>query len=206
MTVKLMKNALLIILTCGYGLGAFASEPLNLTADKIQQQRFIKAEKLVHRSNSAQYKELYNHLHYYPLQPYLDQQRLLNNIRLSGAAEISEFLDKYKGTPLDWPLRKKWLKFLAKKKQRILFLEAYKPTTNAELSCQHLNFKLASGLPESVILPQVTKLWVVGKSQDKACDPRKKNRDLEKNIQRRKHQRKNDAQGNGIKKTCIAIG
>jgi len=171
MTVTLVQKILLVILACGYGLGAFASEPLNLIADKIQQQRFIKAEKLVHKSTSTQYKSLYNHLHYYPLQPYLDQQRLLNNIRLSNAAEINEFLVKYKGTPLDWSLRKAWLKYLAKKKQGLLFIQAYKPTNNAELTCQHLKFRLASGLPESVILPEVTKLWQVGKSQNKACDP-----------------------------------
>ncbi|NQY86862.1 MAG: transglycosylase SLT domain-containing protein [Colwellia sp.] len=170
-TVSLVQKVLLVILAYGYGLGAFASEPLNLIVDKVQQQRFIKAEKLVYKSNSAQYKSLYNHLHYYPLQPYLDLQRLLSNIHLSNAAEISEFLLKYKGTPLDWPLRKKWLKYLAKKNQGILFLQAYKPTSNAELSCQHLKFRLASGLPESVVLPQVTKLWQVGKSQNKACDP-----------------------------------
>jgi soluble lytic murein transglycosylase len=170
MTVTLVKKILLVILAFGYGFGALASEPLNLIVDKIQQQRFIKAERLVQKSTSAQYKALYNHLHYYPLQPYLDQQRLLNNIRLSNAVEINAFLLKYKDTPLDWPLRKTWLKYLAKNKQGLLFLQAYKPTTNAKLSCQHLNFRLASGLPESVVLPQVTKLWQVGKSQDKACD------------------------------------
>ena len=118
---SLVKKMLLVILAYGYGLGVFASEPLNLIADKIQQQRFIQAEKLVHKSISAQYKSLYNHLHYYPLQPYLDQKRLLNNIRLSNAEEINKFLFKYKGTPLDWPLRKTWLKYLAKKKKDCYF-------------------------------------------------------------------------------------
>jgi soluble lytic murein transglycosylase len=171
MTVNFVQKILLLMLACGVSLGTFASEPLNLIVDKIQQKRFIKAEKLVGKSKSAQYTSLYNHLHYYPLQPYLDQKRLLKNIRLSNAVEINKFLVKYKGTPLDWPLRKTWLKYLAKSKKRILFLESYKPSSNAELSCQHLKFRLASGLPESVVLPEVTKLWKVGKSQNKACDP-----------------------------------
>lgn len=171
MTVNLVQKILLVIFAGGFSLGVFASEPLNLIVDKIQQQRFIKAEKLIQKSQSAQYKSLYNHLHYYPLQPYLDQKRLLSNIRLANAVEINEFLFKYKDTPLDWPLRKIWLKYLAKKKQGLLFIQAYKPTTNAELSCQYLKFRLASGLPESVVLPEVTKLWKVGKSQNKACDP-----------------------------------
>ena len=171
MTVNFVQKILLVMLACGVSLGTFASEPLNLIVDKIQQKRFIKAEKLVGESKSAQYTTLYNHLHYYPLQPYLDQKRLLKNIRLSNAVEINKFLVKYKGTPLDWSLRKTWLKYLAKNKKRILFLESYKPSSNAELTCQHLKFRLASGLPESVVLPEVTKLWKVGKSQNKACDP-----------------------------------
>ena len=170
MTVNLVRKILLVILAYGFGLDAFASEPLNLVVDKIQQQKFIKAEKLIKKSKSAQYKLLYNQLHYYPLQPYLDQKSLLNNIQLSNAVEINKFLLNYKNTPLDWPLRKKWLKYLAKKKQGLLFIQAYKPTTNAELRCHHLKFRLASGLPESVVLPEITKLWTVGKSQSKACD------------------------------------
>ncbi len=148
-----------------------ASKPLKLVVDKTLQQNFIRAEKLTFNSKSAQYQALYNQLHYYPLQPYLDQKRLLHKMRLSDANEISQFLDKYQGTPLDWPLRKKWLNYLAKKKQGLLFLEAYQSTSNAKLVCHQLRFRLQAGLPESVILPQVTKLWVVGKSQDKACDP-----------------------------------
>lgn len=171
MTVCVVKKILFVILLCGYGFGATASEPFSLKVDKNQQQLFIKAEKLAHQGKSAQYQSLYNQLHYYPLQPYLDQKRLLKNLSLSNATEINEFLVEYKDTPLDWPLRKSWLKFLAKEKQGLLFLQAYKPTVNAELRCQHLKFKLASGLPEIVVLPEVTKLWQVGKSQDKACDP-----------------------------------
>jgi soluble lytic murein transglycosylase len=171
MTVSLVQKILLVMLALGYGLTAFAGEPLSLKGDKNQQKLFIKAEKLVEKGLSAQYKSLYNQLHYYPLQPYLDQKRLLKNINLSNAAEINKFLVKYKETPLDWPLRKKWLKYLAKKKQGLLYLQAYKPTANAELSCEYLQFKLASGLPDIVVLPEVTKLWQVGKSQSKACDP-----------------------------------
>jgi len=149
----------------------FASAPLKLTSDKIQQQTFLKAEKLADKKNSAQYQSLYNQLHYYPLQPYLDQKRLLHNMRLSDAVEITAFLKKYQGSPLAWNVRKKWLNYLANKKQGLLFLQAYQPTSNARLTCHQLSFSLLSGLPESVVLPQVTKLWVVGKSQDKACDP-----------------------------------
>lgn len=171
MLIDLVKKLLLTLVIISYSSTLLASKPLKLTIDKSQQKSFIKAEKLVYKSNSAKYKTLYNQLHYYPLQPYLDQKRLLHKMQLSDAKEISQFLKKYKNTPLDWPLRKKWLNYLAKRKQGTLFLDAFQSTNNAKLQCHQLNFSLQQGLPESVILPQVTKLWTVGKSQDKACDP-----------------------------------
>lgn len=148
-----------------------ASDNLQIITDIGQQKTFLKAEKLLAKSYSQQYKSLYNQLHYYPLQPYLDQRRLIETMQLSSVGEIATFLEKYKDSPLDWPLRKAWLNFLAKKGKGKLFLEFYKPTSNEVLNCQKMTFAMASGLPESVVLPQMTALWVVGKSLDKACDP-----------------------------------
>ena len=170
MLTRLVSKILLTLIIISYSTNLLASKPLKLTVDKIQQQNFIKAEKLAYKSSSAQYQALYNQLHYYSLQPYLDQKRLLHKMRLSDAKEILQFLEEYQGTPLDWPLRKKWLNYLAKKKQGLLFLQAYQPTSNAKLACYQLHFSLQAGMPESIALPQVTKLWVVGESQDKACD------------------------------------
>ena len=170
MQTSLVQKILLTLAMISFSGSTVASKPLILAVDKTQQKNFIKAEKIAYKSNSAQYQTLYNKLHYYPLQPYLDQRRLMHKMRLSDAAEITQFLKKYQGSPLDWPLRAKWLNYLAKKKQKILFLQAYQPTANAKLTCHYLNFSLSTGVPESSILPQVTKLWVVGKSQDKACD------------------------------------
>ena len=170
MQTSLVKKILLTLAIFSCGSNVFASKPLILKVDKTQQLDFIKAEKIAYKSNSAQYQTLYNKLHYYPLQPYLDQRRLLHKTRLSDAAEITQFLKKHQGSPLDWPLREKWLNYLAKKKQGLLFLQAYQPTSNAKLTCHYLNFSLSTGVPENIVFPQVIKLWVVGKSQDKACN------------------------------------
>lgn len=171
MLTSLVSKVLLTLTLVSFSTNLYASKPLKLSVDKIQQKNFIKAERLALKSHSAQYQILYNQLHYYPLQPYLDQKRLMHTMRLSDAEEITQFLKKYQGSPLDWPLRKKWLNYLAQKKQTVLFLEAYQPTANAKLVCHKLRFDLLSGMPESVVLPEVTKLWTVGKSQDKTCDP-----------------------------------
>lgn len=139
--------------------------------DNALRKTYLQAEKNVWHANSVTYKNLYNQLHYYPLQPYLDQKRLLNKLRLSSTGEISKFLKEYEGTPLDWPLRKKWLNYLAKHKKSILFQQFYKPTSNTELTCQYYRFQFKSGVSAEKILPKVTPLWLVGKSQPKVCDP-----------------------------------
>lgn len=167
MIKKLIFNIFFIL----FSWQVLASESFIITSDQTQQQTFLRAEKYVSQPNSRQYVDLYNQLYYYPLQPYLDQRRLMHKVKLSDAAEIDKFLTKYEGSPLDWPLRKVWLNYLAKKNRPLLFIKYFKPTSNAELTCKHLNFSLKAGLPESTVLPQVTKLWLVGKSQDKSCDP-----------------------------------
>jgi len=136
-----------------------------------QRKIYLKAEKHVWVADSASYQNLYNQLHYYPLQPYLDQQRLMHKIHLSDEVEIGEFLKKYRGTPMDWPLRKKWLNYLAKRKRKALFINYFKPNNSAKLNCTHLQFQLDTGVAKQTILKQVEKWWLVGKSQDKSCDP-----------------------------------
>jgi len=132
---------------------------------------FQQAEKHVWQPNTARYQTMYQQLHYYPLQPYLDQKRLIHEMKLSNVEEISKFLQKYKGSPLDWPLRKKWLKYLAKNNNSVLFQRFFVPTSNVELTCQYYRYQLRSGVSEFKILPQISSLWVVGKSQPKVCDP-----------------------------------
>ncbi|NQY63483.1 MAG: transglycosylase SLT domain-containing protein [Alteromonadaceae bacterium] len=152
-------------------ISIFFSFTFNVSAsDVMLRKTFLKAEKQVWQSNSSRYKLLYNQLHYYPLQPYLDQQKLIHKISLSQVDEIEKFLSSYKGTPLDWPLRKKWLNYLAKRDRQALFIKFFEPTNSAELNCNYLKFKLNFGANPQLILPKVTKLWVVGKSQPKACD------------------------------------
>jgi len=135
------------------------------------RKTFQKAEQQVWQPNTAKYQTLYQQLHYYPLQPYLDQQRLIHGMKMSDTEEIKKFLLKYKGSPLDWPLRKKWLEYLAKRDQRILFQNFFIATSNVELTCQFYLYQLKSGVAESKVLPKLTSLWVVGKSQPKVCDP-----------------------------------
>ena len=162
----MLKQTVLII---SAGLSLWASQG---QAENIEQRKtYVEAEKHIWRSDSAKYQSLYRQLHYYPLQPYLDQQRLMHKLTLSKTAEIDAFLERYQGTPLDWPLRKKWLNYLAKRNRQAIFLKFYQPTSDPKLRCQHALFQLNAGVSEQRVLPKVNQLWLVGKSQPKVCDP-----------------------------------
>ena len=59
---------------------------------------------------------------------------------------------------------------MAKRKRQALFIKFFVATNSAELNCNYLQFKLNLGAKPKSILSKITELWVVGKSQPKACD------------------------------------
>lgn len=162
-----LRTSSFFIISLLFSLSLF----VNASEQTQQRKLFKKAEQRVWQAESTEYKNLYQQLHFYPLQPYLDQRRLMHKMKLSDGKEIAEFLTEYKGSPLDWPLRKKWLNYLAKRNQQSLFLEFFTSNNDAQLNCQYLTFKLNKGHKQKEVLPLVTKLWLKGKSQPKVCDP-----------------------------------
>lgn len=147
---------------------SFASTSDNAIA---QRELFQRAEKLAWQPESQQFTELYQKLYFYPLLPYLQQKILLRNVKLSNIKNIDLFLSQYQNSPLDWPLRKKWLAYLAKRQRASLFIKYYQATDDVTLQCQFYRFQLKQGMPEQTVLSQVAKLWLVGQSQPKVCDP-----------------------------------
>lgn len=162
-SAKLFSLFLLLFVTLAFQSNSFA--------DVAARKTYKLAENYLLKGNKARFNELYQNLHYYPLQPYLEQKKLISQMSMNNTKAIDDFLRNYRNTPLDWPLRKKWLQYLAKKNQQALFLKYYKPTSNASLTCRFHLYQLKAGLSQQLVLPKVTKLWTVGKSQPDACDP-----------------------------------
>jgi len=140
--------------------------------DKLAQQRiaYKALELIANKPTSSKYKELRKQINGYPLEPYIEQKTLLAFAYLSNQQKIEKFLEEYRATPMDWPLRKKWLQYLAKKNLADAYLKNFKPTSNAELTCQNLAFLLAKSPDDPQLLEDVSKLWVVGQSQPSECD------------------------------------
>lgn len=142
----------------------------SVSSEAALRNEFLQAERQIGSLQYEQAQKLLQKFADYPLQPYLQQRRLQQF--LTADERIASFLQQYEKTPMDWPLRKPWLLDLAKRQQATTFLANYPGSSDAELECLALRFKLAAKDADSASLwPQVSKLWVVGKSQPKACDP-----------------------------------
>ncbi|MDX3773926.1 transglycosylase SLT domain-containing protein [Chromatiaceae bacterium AAb-1] len=179
-------KALLFIVSGFFSLTVLASETIteadtdvsdtkvsgNSTTARYSELRplFVKAERQIGSAKKAEVSALLEQLQDYPLQPYLQLRWLSRN--LNATDDIVGFLTQYQGSPLDWPLRKPWLVHLAKRKQGELFLSHYPGSSDTELECYALLFRLQDESPQTdTIWPQVQALWTVGKSQPKVCDP-----------------------------------
>lgn len=167
-----MVNWQLIAVMVLSGLLLF-SPTVNADSKHLQQQRkwFEQAEYAARKSRVKEFNRLYKKLDGYPLQAYAELAYLKQHPYLSNKKRIQTFLSLYEGTPLDWSLRIRWLKYLAKKKQAVTYLADYKTTSNAELRCHKYRFELAIGGTLASLADDIEKLWVVGQSQPKACDP-----------------------------------
>jgi soluble lytic murein transglycosylase len=51
-----------------------------------------------------------------------------------------------------------------------LFIEFYRPTSNAKLACSFLDFQIEQGVEITKMFDEIAFLWTVGKSQPKECD------------------------------------
>ena len=141
----------------------------SVSSEAALRNEFLQAERQVGSLQYEPAQKLLQKFADYPLQPYLQQRRLQQ--QLTADHYIAEFLQQYQQTPMDWPLRKPWLLDLARRQKGQTYLAHYPGSSDAELECHALRFQLAvAEADQAKLWLQVTKLWVVGKSQPKACD------------------------------------
>jgi len=106
----------------------------------------------------------------YPLHPYLDYYALQSQISTADADVVTAFRSRYADLPVADIVYNRWLKRLGQQRRWDTFLNHYEPSSNAELKCYHLRALFGTG-NENAALKQVGELWLVAKSQPKACDP-----------------------------------
>ncbi len=141
-------------------------------ASSLQQQRtiFLNAEKALELGKSGEFRRLSQSIRDYPLYPYLEYEQLLKRLERASESEISEFLQRYRTTPLAARLRARWLNQLARQKRWSEYLAFYQPTDNISRRCGHLQALIVTGRAKEAF-PQVADIWLYGKSRPSACDP-----------------------------------
>ncbi|HBF09596.1 MAG: transglycosylase SLT domain-containing protein [Pseudomonadota bacterium] len=108
----------------------------------------------------------------YPLAPYLTYYDYRKNLSRVSDEEIITFIDKNWDSPISESLKQRWLKQLASQQNWDAFIEHFVPEEDAkndELLCSQANAWLEKGNFKKAY-EAGTKLWLVGRSQNKSCD------------------------------------
>lgn len=142
-----------------------------LSADTVQAQRtkFKQAWQLVNAGRQSAAQKLIDELQQYPLQAYLQAKQLEPTLQKAEHPSLEKFLAEHAGRYPAEKLRTKWLEWLAGAGRWRKFLEHYRPQTEPVLACAHKNALLQTNQTEG-LFRQILPLWVVGKSQPKACN------------------------------------
>lgn len=168
-----------VMLACGlsvFSISALANLSTDSEQDNASEQRqaFTELEEKLRATARSKLDTLEPELAAladYPLYPYLQRLKLQRQISLRNEASIGMFLHQYGDTSLSRPLRKDWLTYLAKNREKTRFINDYAPHLGAELECYYLSFQIELSVEPDKYLQQVLPLWLSGRSQPKSCDP-----------------------------------
>ncbi|MDM8557695.1 transglycosylase SLT domain-containing protein [Candidatus Parabeggiatoa sp. HSG14] len=154
-----------IMLMCLCHFNVQANDPTQL---RWQFQQAIDALKAKDLENFQQYSV---NLQDYPLYYYLRYQYLQSRLKQVDSYEIQAFLEQYGKSHFGELLRRNWLKQLAHKGDWATFMQVYTPQKSTRLQCNYVQARMVTGQDTHAILLEAEKLWLVGKSQPKACNP-----------------------------------
>ncbi len=139
-----------------------------------ERDLYEKARTALGKKQINQYQQYLSQLTDYPLYPYLVYSELRSRISRLSDTEVDAYLATHNDGPLANRLRLAWLAQLQRKDRSDSFLKYYKNENSAVLQCYFLHTKIRDGKfaeKKQQYLEQVRNLWLVGKSQPKACDP-----------------------------------
>ena len=117
----------------------------------------------------TEFKRLKRSLRDYPLYPYLEYFEARAHIAGITPLEAQAIRDSMADLHLGKRFYNRWLIIQARGNHWERYLRYYQPTESAEARCYYLRALYRSG-QKSAALDQVADLWVVGKSQPRACD------------------------------------
>lgn len=105
-----------------------------------------------------------------PLYPYLLYWHLDNRLSRQLPLTIEAFLQRYDGTPPATLLRQSWLEYLTSQHRWADYIAFYEENEVPALQC-HYHYAQHKTGNETAAWEGARRMWLVGQSQDKACDP-----------------------------------
>lgn len=135
-----------------------------------QRSIFQQAHSALNTNQINKFKSLKQQLDGYPLQAYLDYLYLRHRLNHTNNTVIAQFLSDNHGTFYADRLRNIWLDRLAKNKKWQTFLDNYQQPQSVSRQCLRLQALIATKQYEQAFT-EVPALWLVPRSQHKACDP-----------------------------------
>lgn len=172
-----MKRSLSIIVLSFLGsllLPLHAATPTlssQATQPQLQQRAdFIAARNALRQDQQQRFEQLAQRLLDYPLYPYLEYWDLNRRLGTVSSAEIDAFLERHHDLYLADRLQRRWLERLARQGRWGLFLQYHERGNDAEMECYQRRALYKTG-HKSAALDGVERLWLVGRSQPRACDP-----------------------------------
>lgn len=150
----------------------FMSASLTYAIDREDQRKiYLAAENAIDRGEAWQPKWDAN-LQDYPLFPYLKIKALQRRLADVNQSDIDALTEKYPNIPTIKRLKAAWLNSLVDRQQWADYVNAYEKAkiNGRRYQCYYARGFLAIGKREHA-LELAQKLWVIGDTQDKTCDP-----------------------------------
>jgi soluble lytic murein transglycosylase len=164
--ISLLLALLLAGLVLFPALGQTTQEP---TPDELRAD-FLAARRALHLGRTDDYRARAVKLRDYILYPYLRYDYLRRRLDEVDPQTVARFVRRYADTPLAGRLHRAWLYHLARSHRWSRYLADYDDDWGTELRCHYLNARWREGKTDG-LWDEVRKLWRVGHSQPKACDP-----------------------------------
>jgi soluble lytic murein transglycosylase len=139
-------------------------------AMKAQRNRFLDARDALSAKRLDEFHHLGESLRDYPLHPYLEFWYLRDRLVPSNSKQIEGFIQRHADQPVGAQLRQAWLYKLADSRNWKSFLALYAGEQPVALQCYRLQAQLSTGDTDQ-LTEDAIKLWLVGRSQETACDP-----------------------------------
>lgn len=134
------------------------------------REDFLAAEQALRDGALTRFRELRERLASYPLAPYLQYQYLTSRLSRVPAEEVRDFIARHEGSPLAVRLQSAWITRLARQGRWSLLIDSYIPGNSVTQSCLYRRALLKTGRMEAAF-DGLERIWTVGFSQPRACDP-----------------------------------